>query len=639
MHAKQLSFTVILLMLAGVTSAADDVAGHLMLINDNGAWSWFEDERAIVDPIGRQVVIGSIADASGTDGTARNGRVEVTSFSLDTRRVMRTTLSTLPADDHNTPGFVVRPDGRYLALYAGHGSDQLTRWRISANPGDPTTWQPEQTRNNGAGTTYNNVYRLASEGNTYNFTRTTGFDPNVLRSSDDGATWTNLGKLLQDPANSDSTRPYLRYTSNNTDKVHFISTEGHPRDVNNGIYHGYVQGSNVYRSDGTLVGALGSAPSVASFTTVFAPNSVVGGTTRTNAWTTDIALDASGNPVIAFTSRVAGDTSDHRFYYGRWSGTAWVVNELAKAGAGLYTPENDYTGLVALDPQDPSTLYISSRIDPRSDSATAHHEIYRGTTTTGGTNWNWTAITSNSSVDNLRPIMPSWTGGKALMWLRGTYTTYTDYDLAVVALVDSVTERVGQLAYHDATLANTVRADGQPFVPTGPSSSAGAADNNWHQRTGFGNGSTVLTASEGTAEDAPILKTTLAAGAGTFDVYALFWANPNEDWQVLAGLSQSEMRLFEQNFAEQAAAEDFDGAVTLTGSTVALYKAYLGRVQLSSPDDIAVFIDASTFSTGAATRTWYDGVALAPVEVPEPSAVTILFAASAWACFRRRSVH
>src|SRR5215217_3299080 len=117
--------------------AADDVAGNLLLLNDNAGWSWYEDERAIVDPVAGQVLVGSVGNTAGAGGAARAGKVEVASLSLIDRRVKVTTLGTLPGDDHNSPAFLVRPDGKYLSLYSGHGSDNFTRYRISTSPGDP----------------------------------------------------------------------------------------------------------------------------------------------------------------------------------------------------------------------------------------------------------------------------------------------------------------------------------------------------------------------------------------------------------------------------------------------------------------------------------------------------------------------
>ena len=61
--------------------------------------------------------------------------------------------------------------------------------------------------------------------------------------------------------------------------------------------------------------------------------------------------------------------------HGRFTGTQWDVHEIAKAGGYLYASENDYTGLGALDPSNPNRLFISSKIDPRTQVAMAHYEI------------------------------------------------------------------------------------------------------------------------------------------------------------------------------------------------------------------------------------------------------------------------
>ena len=66
-----------------------------------------------------------------------------------------------------------------------------------------------------------------------------------------------------------------------------------------------------------------------------------------------------------------------------------------------------------------------------------HYEIFRGETRDAGKTWKWTLITRDSSEDNLRPIVPIWRPGRTvLLWLRGSYSTYRDYDLDVVALIE-----------------------------------------------------------------------------------------------------------------------------------------------------------------------------------------------------------
>jgi hypothetical protein len=202
----------------------------------------------------------------------------------------------------------------------------------------------------------------------------------------------------------------------------------------------------VHRSDGSVVGPLSTTEmtdiSPADLTTVFegGPDNV--------AWTIDLHLDDAGNPYTVFSvqrdggpergNRGATDIGqDHRFYYARWDGAAWNTNEIAYAGTRLYPGEDDYTGLATLHPHDPNTVYVSTNAQPETGEPLPHREIFKGTTTDGGRSWEWSPVTENSTADNLRPIIPIWEPGRtALLWARGTLTTYTDYDLDIVGLID-----------------------------------------------------------------------------------------------------------------------------------------------------------------------------------------------------------
>jgi hypothetical protein len=71
--------------------------------------------------------------------------------------------------------------------------------------------------------------------------------------------------------------------------------------------------------------------------------------------------------------------------------------------------------------------YVSTDVDPSNGKPLKseadggrHFEIYRGERVEGGVNWRWIAVTSNSRVDNIRPIVPKWDReNTALLWLRG----------------------------------------------------------------------------------------------------------------------------------------------------------------------------------------------------------------------------
>ena len=90
-------------------------------------------------------MVGSIAAAEGPGGEARSGNVELSVVDLRTGASQVVVLhENLEVDDHDVPALWHRSDGRWLAVYTRHKSDDLTRWRIS-EPGDPTSWGPERT--------------------------------------------------------------------------------------------------------------------------------------------------------------------------------------------------------------------------------------------------------------------------------------------------------------------------------------------------------------------------------------------------------------------------------------------------------------------------------------------------------------
>jgi hypothetical protein len=432
--------------------AADDVAGTLIVFNNNGAWSWFQDERAIFDSADERIVVSSIANSHGPDGGSRGGDVEVVSYDLRARTTQRFTLAdNLQNDDHDSAALLILPDGRYLASYSKHASDNCLRYRVSVKPGDIAAWQPERLFLTAGGTTYSNLFYLPKTNRIFNFHRDSGrgFDPNYLVwDLGGGNDFSYGGRLLTGPEGNSGRRdrPYLRYVSNGVDRIHFIATDHHPRDLlSNSVYHGYVaaepSGYGVYRSDGSRLGDLSAhatSPYQASdFTTLLQGNAIspTNGLLLTRGWTIDIELDAAGYPYTVFKARVNDNDRDHRFFYGRYKRNRWSIHELAKAGACLYDRENDYTGLAALDPTDPDHLFISTNIDPRTDTALPHYEIFEGTTSDGGTSWNWLPVTYESSVDNLRPIVPRNANGTTiLLWIRGKYNSYTDYNTRIVGL-------------------------------------------------------------------------------------------------------------------------------------------------------------------------------------------------------------
>ena len=231
--------------------------------------------------------------------------------------------------------------------------------------------------------------------------------------------------------------------------IHFVATEDHPRNYDNSIYHGFIRDGNVHFSDGKLLGKVSTSTDVEikawDLTKVFQgdPDNV--------GWVIDLELDAKRRPYAVFSVQKDGrglpprqGGMDHRFHYARWDGAAWRVHQIAFAGTRLYSHEDDYTGLAALDPNDPDVLYISTDADPVTGAPLVskadgmrHREIFRGVTPDAGATWKWEPVTANSDADNLRPLVPKWSDPRtALVWMRGTYRhNRGEWNTKVVALI------------------------------------------------------------------------------------------------------------------------------------------------------------------------------------------------------------
>jgi hypothetical protein len=637
--------------------AADNVSGNLLQFNNDGMWSWYLDERAIIDPTNNKLLISSVSSSPVAYPAGRPaGSVYLSTYDLTTggRNIFQ--LSAIQEDDHNAAGLAVLPNGKYNAMYSNHGNtamgDYLSRYRISTNPHDSNSWTAEQSFNWQTVTgwnvapnannrvSYHNIYSLTADnggaGRIYNFSRGTHQSANSLIFNQATNTWSWGGQLTQSSTGGYSTG-YLKYASNGLDKIYFVSTETHPRNFNNNVWSGYISDGKTYKLDGTLVDGNmfdnidtgGAVPDINTFTNVrYADgNTALNPAANPNAnnpgihrlWTVDLSLGSDGYPVAMYIARNDTGTTnpgstdtpiDHRLYYARYDGTQWQNFQIARMGYRLYRgtdkSEQDYTGLGALVPGDANTLYVSTTVDPRDATGattTPWYELYKGVTSNGGVSWTWSAVTSNSSVDNLRPIIPQWTPGKrAVVWFRGNYTTAQNTDAAVVGRIERDDQHTGFVHYVDAVSGaggNTTRSDGSP-VDTWTNQAAG-------------NGGNLLASA---TVNAPTLKTSVSGLAdGAYDLFAFFWADQTNDWRILAGSSAGNLQLVRDKFAQQAEASQFDasGIGALSGGGAFLYRTYIGRSVVTTGSAVNVFID--DFSPPANTRAWYDGIGYALVSV------------------------
>ena len=415
------------------------VAGTMITFVEDGGWCWYQDERVVVDTKAKKLVIGSLAFKS-----SRSGNAEATIYDLATgTKVGPTKLGKPGVDDHNTAAFAIRPDGKYAATWAAHNLECKTYYSVY----DGTAWSAQKTfdwTSLGCGSnwhvTYNNMWYFGTD--LFNFIRSLETSPNYLISKDDGASYSYGGRLTSTPQVG-YVAGYYKYWGNNKDRVDFLATQAHPRDVDTGLWHGYIQDGKVYNSSGTVIDsniADKDAKNVDSYTPVFKTGSSLNGVKLEHAWNHDIVRYDDGSVAILGQARVSGtgsDSPEHVTFYGRWDGTAWKLTYLVKTGPKLYGDEQDYTGLSALHPDNPHIIYVSSIYDPSDDKTkTSKREIYQGVTCDNGATWKWVPVTKGSSEDNIRPVVPKWDASHtALLWMRGTYTTAQNMTMNIVGTI------------------------------------------------------------------------------------------------------------------------------------------------------------------------------------------------------------
>jgi len=417
------------------------VDGTLIEFKNDAAWCWFQDERAVVDTSRGRLIIGS---------TNMQNSVDVTFFDITAGKVESSKqFSRLQGgpDDHNAPAVLIRPDGGYLAMWSYHFDEYNTHYSNF----DGSKWSNEKTFDwtkipGGTNHTiaYCNICYLSSEKRTYNFVRANNKAPNIMISDDNGTTWKFGGQLTTNGSDTYN-KGYYKYWSNGVDRIDMVFTEQHPRDTTTSIFHGYIRNGKCYSTDGTVADDnildTFDIPNYNSFTRVFKNGTELDGISYGRCWQSDIMRYSDSSIAILFEARADNSINDHRNFYARYDGVEWKYTYIGKAGSPMYSDEEDYTGLGALCPDDPSRIYISSPYNPGDDSSKpGKREIWRGSTSDKGKTWEWEAVTANSSEDNFRPIVPRWKPGKeVLLWFRGRYTTAQNFATRIVGTISEYT--------------------------------------------------------------------------------------------------------------------------------------------------------------------------------------------------------
>ncbi|MDP4272365.1 MAG: LamG-like jellyroll fold domain-containing protein, partial [Bacteroidota bacterium] len=152
------------------------------------------------------------------------------------------------------------------------------------------------------------------------------------------------------------------------------------------------------------------------------PNAVVDAPTDQRDWIWQTSLDKDGLPVLAMV-RISNDKNTHLYYYAKWTGTTWRKTYLANGGTKFHQTagvELCYSGGLAIDDANPNIVYCSVPITGTSGKV---YEIMKYTIGADGTKTDSAQITTNSTLNNVRPfiVANSQNTPLRLTWMHGNY--------------------------------------------------------------------------------------------------------------------------------------------------------------------------------------------------------------------------
>lgn len=336
-------------------------------------------------------------------------------------------------DDHNAPSLAILPDGSLLAAFTQHHKgNQVFFTHLRFNDEDPVleSWTfelPGPSR-----VTYSNLIYLAKERRLYNFFRGFGdsFKPSAMYSDDLGKTWIHSGILVAVDREEMRQRPYLPAVSNGEDEIHFVFTDGHPRNQDNSLYHMvYKSGIGLTDSLGHRIAGLETGiPSPGVTTRVFRGN------VNQVAWPVELKL-IDGSPRILFqvSNRSAlrkTATADIDFALARLEEGKWLTKYLGSGGSQLYSGEDDYSGLATMLAGNRSV--ISTNRDSRTGRLNEFWNFIDSAT--GEIVFRASVKASDNQTSLHRPVAVEVFGAEYILALTGSMTNFKSFQYQLVAL-------------------------------------------------------------------------------------------------------------------------------------------------------------------------------------------------------------
>ncbi len=434
-------------------------------IADDGAWTWFNDPRALFH--NGTLYVGFVRMADGRsclNAVDTDKRTFTTVFSSDFAQ----------KDDHNNPGLLSMNNGHLLAMMARHDRDKHIEYRISKSTAPTTSgdWGEAVKLEGFPHISYQNPYQLSADADRiYSFGRSVTWNPSVRISDDNGKTWGPLKHVISAGKRFGEKRPYAKYSSNGKDRVDILYTDGHPDSVKCSLYHIYLDPLRdaIRRTDGSIIKPFSASPldhdnakgggeerGSLIYTYSETPNTdyTTGSIPFGRAWCWEITQDKNGYPVCVFVVQTRGSGKERAtafrhdrlyYYYARYTPeTGWRKQFIAQAGRPLYHSQRYYAGGIALDPANPDVVYLSTNAARPFETAAIgeegvplakneRYEIYRGVLNDPEKmTFDWSPVTRDSAKDNLRPYVPRFSPyKKSLVYFSGDYIEFTEFQTEV----------------------------------------------------------------------------------------------------------------------------------------------------------------------------------------------------------------
>ena len=410
----------------GYSQTQAPAASAYQVAAEDGTWCWFADPRAVYHKGKQEKIYYGYINSKGD--------VVISSRDVSTKAVQTFILhDKLQVDDHNVPSILFLPDGKLLTFYTEHNGKFFMR--KSKNAEDIGAWEEERELSFGLENeliTYSHPIMLSGENNRiYMFFRSRNkrnpekpgyinWKQNYAYSDDYGETWSDAETYLTSDGQYNGI-PYLKIVSDNKSKIHFLFTDGHPKLDLSSVYHMYYEKGRFHQTNGDAIAVRAEVPlDIGKIDKVYDSDA---GNIR--SWIWDVALDKKGNPVIAYARYPSVD--DHIYHYAYWDGKKWQDQELINSGGYITKPEKSgkvleeyYSGGVVLDHHNPKNVFMSRQVNGVFEIE--HWQL-------SGNKWKTTAVTQNSTANNVRPyVVDNYTGKQPIvMWMNGIYEHYIRY--------------------------------------------------------------------------------------------------------------------------------------------------------------------------------------------------------------------